>query len=126
MAIDRLEIFNKSLANELIERGAEQDEIWGSCFSVDGIYLDYYGCLAYLNGFAWENTISSLEFFPNDEDEETFILLYPNHIDKILQSLRNHIEDLTVMSEKEIDKIVQFKNFCAQNDGFMIAYMIDF
>ena len=126
MAIDRLEIFNKSLADKLIQRGAEQDEIWNSCFSKDEIYLDYYGCLAYLNGFAWENTISSLKIFPNDEDGEIFILLQPIHIDKILMSLRKHIKDLTVMSEKEIDKIVQLNDFCAKNDGFMVAYLFDF
>ncbi len=71
------------------------------------------------------NTISSLELFPDDLDGETFILLMPSHVDKILESLRKHTKDLTIMSEKEIDKISQFKNFCAQNNDFMVAYIFD-
>ena len=126
MGTDSLQIFNKNLAKKLIESGAEQDEIWESCFTEDEIYLDYYGCLSHLDGFGWENTISSLEILPNEEDEETFILLQPIHIDKIIESLRNHTKELTIMSEKEIDKIVQFKTFCAQNQDFMVAYMLDF
>lgn len=126
MGVDSLRIFNRNLSGKLIERGAEQDEIWDSCFAEDEIHLDYYGCLAYLNGFSWENTISSLEILPNKENEEIFILLQPIHIDKITESLRNHIKELTIMSEIEIDKIVQFKNFCAENEGFVVAYMLDF
>ena len=30
------------------------------------------------------------------------------------------------MSEKEINKVINFKNFCAANEGFMVAYMLDF
>ena len=125
MATDSLQIFNKILADELLEKSADEFEILDACFSDYEIYLDYYGCLAYLNGFEWENTISSLKIIPCCE-EETFILLQPNHVDKIIESLQKHIKELTVMSEKEIDKIIEFKNFCDQNEGFMVAYMIDF
>lgn len=125
MATDSLQIFNKALADKLLEKDADEFEILDACFSDDKVYLDYYGCLAYLKGFEWENIISSLEIIPYCE-EETFILLQPNHVDKIIKSLQKHIEELTVMSEKEINKIIELKNFCDQNEGFMVAYMIDF
>ena len=110
----------------MVKNGAEEDEIWESCFTEDEAYLDYYGCLSYLGGFDWNDTISSLEILPNEEDGETFISLLPIHVDKIIESLRNNITKLTVMSEKDIDKIIQFKNFCTQNKGFIIAYILDF
>jgi hypothetical protein len=125
MATDSLQIFNKSLADKLLEKDADEFEILDACFSDDEIYLDYYGCLAYLNGFEWENTISSLKIIPYCE-EETFILLQPSHVDKITKSLQKHINELSVMTEEEIDKIIEFKNYCDRNEDFMVAYMIDF
>jgi len=126
MAIDSLQLFNKKLAEKLIEAGTDESEILECCFSKEAIHLDFYGSFSHLKGDEWEDSISSLKLFPNDLDGETFVLLLPRHVNEILESLKKHIEDLTVMSEKEIDEISQFNNFCAQNDGFMVAYLFDF
>ncbi len=125
MGIDRLQLFNKKLADKLVLQGEDDEFIRAVCFSEANIYLDYYGCFAHL-GYEWENSISSLEIFPDCEDGETFILLKPEHVDKIVNSLRKHIKILTVISEKEINEILKFKKLCAANDGLMVAYMFDF
>lgn len=124
MGIDRLQLFNKKLADKLILQSEDDEFISAVCLCEAKIYLDYYGCFAHL-GSEWENTISSLEIFPDCEDGETFILLQPEHVDEIVRSLRENIKILTVMSEKEINEILKFKEICAANDGLMVAYMKD-
>jgi hypothetical protein len=125
LGIDRLQLFNKKLAEKLLLQREDDEFISAVCLSEAKIYLDYYGCFAHL-GYEWENTISSLEFFPDCEDGETFILLLPEHVDEIVKSLRENIKILTVTGEKQIDEILKFKEICAANDGLMVAYMFDF
>ena len=125
MGTEKLQLFNKKLADKLILQGEDDEFISAVCFSEAEIYLDYYGCFAHL-GDKWENTISSLEFFPDCEDGETFILLQPEHVNEIVNSLRENIKRLTLMSEQEINEILKFNKLCAENDGLMVAYMFDF
>lgn len=113
------------MADKLVLQGEEDEFIRAVCFSEAEIHLDYYGCFAHL-GYEWKNTISSLEIFPDCADGETFILLKTEHIDEIVNSLRENIKRLTVMSEKQINEILKFKKLCADNDDLMIAYMFDF
>ena len=65
-------------------------------FGVEEILLDYWGCYPEVFGDHPEGSISSLDYLP-DEEEERFLLLRPEHVDKMILSLREHLSDLRVM-----------------------------
>lgn len=94
-------------------------------FGDDEIYLDYWGCYAAVFGESPKGSISNLDLFPAEE-EETFVLLLPDHVNQMIKSLSEHADDLTVMDDEQIEKLESWKNFCATNPGIMFAYLFDF
>ena len=121
MATDSIKLFNKTLADQIVATGQEPL----SAFGDEEIYLDYWGC--YVEAFDGhpEGSISSLDYLP-DEEEETFLLLHPQHVDRIIKSLRKHINELTVMNKEQVEKIEKWRDFCLENPGYMVAYIFDY
>jgi hypothetical protein len=94
-------------------------------FGDEEIYLDYWGCYAENLADDLDGAISCLDFLP-DEEEEHFILLRPKHVDRMLRSLREHSGELRVMDKEDVEKLARWRDFCAANPDYMIAYQIDF
>ena len=121
MATDYVKLFNKTLADQLLTTG--QDPLLA--FGDETIYLDYWGC--YVEVFSQEpdGSISSLKYFPDDE-EELFLLLRPENVTQMIDSLRAHYDDLRVMTESEIEQLEKWRDFCVADPSYMVAYLFDF
>ena len=89
------------------------------------IYLDYWGCYAHVFSGHPESSISSLDYLP-DQEEETFLLLSPEHVDQMIGSLQEHSHDLRVMSTADIETLKQWRDFCGANPSYMVAYHFDY
>jgi hypothetical protein len=94
------------------------------CFSAKTVHLDYWGC--YVEVFAGSDprgSITDLTLFP--EQQQDFLLLLPDHIDRILESLQVHRADLVVMTETDLNVIRQWRTECAADASKMVAYVFD-
>ena len=89
------------------------------------IYLDYWGCYAHVFSDHPDLSISSVDYLP-DQEEETFLLLRPQHIAQMIASLREHGDDLTVMSIDDIKKLEEWMNFCVADPRYMLSYHFDY
>ena len=94
-------------------------------FGEEEILLDYWGCfVAVFDGYP-VGSISSLKYLP-DEKEETFVLLQAAHVNQMIESLYEHLDDLRVMDKEEIKKVEEWRDYCIANSGYMVAYLFDF
>ena len=94
-------------------------------FGDEEILLDYWGCHAHVFIENPAGSISSLDYLP-DEEEETFVLLLPEHVEQMIKSLREHMHDVTVMRQEHIDKLDEWRLRCAANDNYRVGYLFDF
>ena len=91
--------------------------------------LDYWGCWAEVFGDYPEGSISSLDYLSagtEEPEEELFILLKPEHVDQMIKSLYEHIDDLRVMGKSELKKVVEYRDICEANPEYWVAYFIDY
>ena len=121
MGTDSLKLFNKTLADQILATG--HDPL--SAFGDEEIFLDYWGCYAEVFDGHPEGSISSLDYLPEEEDE-TFLLLRPDHVDQMVRSLYNHLDNLSVMNKGQIEKIERWRDFCIANPNYMVAYLFDY
>ncbi|HSE25412.1 MAG TPA: hypothetical protein VLB68_27360 [Pyrinomonadaceae bacterium] len=80
-------------------------------FGEEEIYLDYWGCYAFLFDDHPSGSISSLDYVPNEE-EETFLLLQTANVNQIIESLYAHIDDLNVMDREKVKRVEDWRNHC--------------
>lgn len=95
------------------------------CFSERMVYLDYWGC--YVEVFASADppgAIADYRLFPGRQ-QQNFLLLLPSHVDHILDSLRIHRPELTVMTEEDVNVVRQWRNICTADPSQMVAYVFD-
>lgn len=111
--------------SELTLPQLKSQAVFDSAFGDEEILIDYWGCYAHVFSGHPAGSISSLEYLP-DEEEETFLLLRAEHVEQMIKSLRQHIDDLRVMRENDIDQLDQWKELCAANDSYRVAYLLDF
>lgn len=122
MATDSVRLFNKTRAEELLAKGEDISQ----AFENEEIYLDYWGSYAKVfSQTAPVGAISSYEYLP-DEEEELFLLLRAEHLDQIIKSLNKHSSNLDVMKKEDIRQLQSWKNLCAQNSNYLVAYLFDF
>ena len=121
MGTDSLKLFNKALGDQMLAMGREPLIALGA----EEIHLDYWGCYAEVFDGHPEGSISSLDYLPGEE-EEAFLLLHPDHVDQMVKSLYEHVDDLSIMNKEQIGKIERWRDFCAANPSHMVAYMFDF
>ena len=72
-----------------------------------------------------EGSISSLAYLPNQE-EEIFLLLRPDHVHQMLKSLDDHSDDLRVMKVSDIQRLERWRDLCAADPSYMVAYQFDY
>ena len=104
-----------------LKTGVAQDFAFGN----EEIYLDYWGCYAHVFNGHPECSISSLDYLP-DQQEEIFLLLRPEHVDQMLESLHEHADDLSVMSTADIETLERWRDFCGADPSSMVAYCFDY
>jgi hypothetical protein len=121
MGTDSLKLFDKTLADQMLAMGRDPFIAMGD----EEIHLDYWGCYSEVFDGHPEGSISSLDYLP-DEEEETFLLLRPDHVDQIVKSHYNHMDDLSIMDKEQVGKVERWRDFCIANPGHMVAYLFDF
>jgi hypothetical protein len=89
------------------------------------IYLDYWGCYVHVFDGHPESSISSRCYLP-DQEEEIFLLLCPEHVDQMIESLQKHTNELRVMNTGDIETLEQWRNFCVADPRYMVAYQFDY
>ena len=126
--------FNDVPATDRIQRLLEGGETEASlrahlvdalCFSERMVYLDYWGC--YVEVFASADppgAIADFHLFP-ERQQQNFLLLLPNHVDHILDSLSVHRPELTVMTEEDVNVVRQWRDICTADPSRMVAYVFD-
>src|SRR5918911_2094222 len=100
MGTDSVKLFDKTLADRMLAEGRDPLVALGD----EEIYLDYWGCYAEVFDGHPEGSISSLDYLP-DEEDETFPLLRSDHVDRMIKSLHEHRDDLSIMDNEQIDKL---------------------
>jgi hypothetical protein len=94
-------------------------------FGVEKINLDYWGCYAGVFGEGDpEGSLSSMEYL--GYEEERYLFLKPPHVDRMIRSLKEHLDDLQIMGKTEIQRLEYFRDFCAGHPGYWVAYTFDF
>jgi hypothetical protein len=117
-AVERL-IAEKNTLEQL-----KDELIYNFAFGVERIYLDYWGCYAEVFGEDPDGSISSMKYL--GYEEESYLFLKPPHVDRMIRSLKEHLDDLRVMGKAEIERLEYFRAFCAGHPGYWVAYIFDF
>ena len=120
MGTDSVQLFDKALADRMLAEGGDPLIALGG----EEIYLDYWGCYAEVFDGHPDGSISSSAYLP-DEEDETFLLLRPEHVDQMIKSLYEHRDGLSIMDNEQIEKLERWKDFCAANPSHRVAYMFD-
>jgi hypothetical protein len=88
------------------------------CFGEEWIYLDYWGCYAHVfNEGDPKGSIQSDKYL-SDKENVGFLLLTPDHVDRIVKSLKEHADDLHVMERADIERVEYFRDFCRGHPGY--------
>ena len=96
------------------------------CFGEEWVYLDYWGCYAHVFSEGDpKGSIQSDKYMP-DKGDYDFLLLTPDHVDRIVKSLKEHADDLPVMNRAGIERVEYFRDFCRGHPGYWVAYKFDY
>jgi hypothetical protein len=112
-------------AEGLSEEDLKADLAEYLCVSNEHILLDYWACYAEVFVTDPPGSIPDYKLFPNLQ-EQRFLLLLPEHLDRMLSSLNEHKGQLTVMSEENIAKLRGWRDLSAQDPDHAIAYFFDY
>jgi hypothetical protein len=95
-------------------------------YGEEWIYLDYWGCYAHVFSEGDpKGSVSCRKYLPDDSDC-SFLLLKPEHIDRIIKSLKEHIDDLPVMEKEGVARVEYFRDFCRNHTDYWVSYQFDF
>ena len=118
-AITRL--LNEEQTFTVLKADVAQDFAFGD----EEILLDYWGSYVEVFGNHPDGSISSLDFL-SDQEEEIFLLLRVEHLDQMISSLDEHANELRVMDKEKVDRLKEWRDFCAANPNYLAAYFFDF
>jgi hypothetical protein len=118
-AVERLIAENYTLEH------LKEELIHDFAFGVEEVHLDYWGC--YAEVFTEGNpkgSLSSMKYF--GYEEEMYLFLKPPQVDRMIRSLKQHLDDLQIMEKAEIERLEYFRDFCVGHPGYWVAYIFDF
>jgi hypothetical protein len=115
------ELVRQGLSREGLKRELVQE----LCFLDERMAVDSWGCFAEVfASLVPPGAISDLGIFPHQE-EERFLLLGPEHVTRMLDSLRFHRGKLRIMSESDLARLESWRAACVEDSGRMVAYLFD-
>jgi len=131
--ITRSDVSESTVGDRLtaaLEGGSAEPDIrewlvWDFALGRTQVAVDYWGCYAEVFGRHPQGAISYLSLFPHQQ-EELFLLLTPEHVDLIVQSLAAHNSELRIMKADDVRRVQSYADYCRNQKGFMTAYMYDF
>lgn len=94
------------------------------CLSPERISLDYWACYALVFGEDPPGSIPDYKLLPHRHSQE-FLLLQPGHVQTMLDTLSILRRKLTVMSDTAVAVLQFWKDRCACNPDWMVAYLFD-
>jgi len=111
----------------LRETGFSEEEIRGMmirslCLSPERISLDYWACYLLVFGEDPHGSIPDYELLPHRQSQE-FLLLRADHVEKMLTTLNILRRKLTVMSDTAVAVLQFWKDRCATDPDWMVAYL---
>jgi hypothetical protein len=114
----------------LIESGLSEQQLKyvlvdSLCVFGERRHLDYWACYAEVFNDDPPGSIPDREIFPHVQEEQ-FLLLRPEHVDQMIRSLDAHRREVTVMEEKDIALLRQWRDRCMIDNGTMVAYFLDY
>jgi hypothetical protein len=104
------------------------DVAFDFCYGEEWVYLDYWGCYAHVFSEGDpKGSIPSDKYLP-DKKDHGFLLLTPDHVDRIVRSLKERADDLPVMKRMGtgIERVEYFRDFCRGHPGYWVAYKFDY
>jgi hypothetical protein len=120
MKTDSLKLVDMMLLDDEISSCLPLRRAWGE----EEIVLDYWGCYDQVFDERPHGSISSRELL-QPEEEGTFLLLRSEHVDQIIKSLYNHIDDLSVMTKEQLSTLEKWKSLSLANHRHMVAYIFN-
>jgi hypothetical protein len=115
----------ESLLTETKLKDFKREIAFDYCFGDENIYLDYWGCYAHV--FTEGDPVGSISCNKYLREKECdFLLLKPEHVDRMIISLREHADDLPVMMTTGIERVEYFRDFCRGHLNYWVAYRFDF
>jgi hypothetical protein len=102
----------------------KEDLVEQLCVSSRRILIDYWACYAEVFVTDPPGSVPDYKLFPHNR-EQRYLILLPEHVDKMLSSLHEHQCDLEVMSDKEIAELRAWRDLAARDDGQAVAYFLD-
>src|SRR5262249_40596965 len=116
----------KRLLKEQSFRELKVDVALDFAYGEEWIYLDYWGCYAHVFSKGDPmGSVSCQKYFPGDS-ECNFLLLKPEHVDRMIQSLKQHLDDLPVMKKEGVTRVEYFRDFCRGHPDYWVSYHFDF
>ena len=70
-------------------------------------------------------SIPDYKMFPHIR-EQRYLLLRPEHVEKMLTSLEEHWKEVQVMQEGQLSQLRVWKTRCVKDSGHMVAYFYDY
>jgi hypothetical protein len=95
------------------------------CLHGRELALDYYAC--YSEVFREGNppgSIPDFKLLPHIR-EQFYLLLLPEHIDRMLDSLETNKADVSITSEDNVAQLRAWRDQCIADPGYMVAYLFD-
>jgi hypothetical protein len=94
------------------------------CVFGEWLNVDYWACYAEVFGDDPPGSVWDREIFPHLQSPH-FLLLRPEHVDRMIGSLYAHRAEVTVMEEKDILLLTQWREQCSNDTSTMVAYFLD-
>ena len=115
---------------QLREQGRKDEELKADlvdhlCVSGHQLTIDYWGC--YVEVFASGDppgSIPDYTLFPHIK-QQRYLLLLPEHVDKMLVSLEEHKHEMRTMQARHLAQLRAWKKRCMEDSGWMVAYFYD-
>jgi len=105
---------------EAIEAIAEK-----AAFGEEKVDLDDRAALdAVFHGLPPAGALSSLALFPS-AGPERYLLLGPDHLDRLLEALRHQRPGPRAMGEARVRLLARLRDRCAADDGLRVAYLYE-
>jgi hypothetical protein len=111
-------------ASGLSEQELKRSLVDSLCVFGEWLYLDYWACYTEVFVSNPAGSIADLDIFPHLR-EQRFLLLRPEHVDQMIESLDAHRAGVRMMQEKDVLLLMHWRDQCLNDPTTMVAYFLD-